>query len=157
MLHSGGTSQSFFLGNLNKRAKVIVLQIKGLANQVGESSTAVVLYPEKSWNDKCWRFNWHIQFITFLSKICSRPFLGSLATAYLPVPFHFCPNYHPSLNYLLLWNSTPLSLQFFRLCLQTLSFMFPSTFPFWPSFLVPVPLFPVTLLSTILVIRIWDT
>lgn len=31
---SGGTSQSFFLGNLNKRAKVIVLQIKGLANQV---------------------------------------------------------------------------------------------------------------------------
>ena len=33
MLDSG-TSQSFFLGNLNKRAKVVVLQIKGLANQV---------------------------------------------------------------------------------------------------------------------------
>lgn len=32
-LHSG-TSQSFFLGNLNKRAKVVTLQIKGLANQV---------------------------------------------------------------------------------------------------------------------------
>lgn len=76
MLHSGGTSQSFFLGNLNKRAKVIVLQIKGLANQVSESPTAVVLYPEKR--------------------------MGSLAMAYLPVPFHFCPNYHPSLNYLLL-------------------------------------------------------
>lgn len=29
-----GTSQSFFLGNLNKRAKVVILHIKGLANQV---------------------------------------------------------------------------------------------------------------------------
>lgn len=28
------TSQSFFLGNLNKRAKVVTLHIKGLANQV---------------------------------------------------------------------------------------------------------------------------
>lgn len=31
---TSGTTQAFFLGNLNKRAKVIVLQIKGLANQV---------------------------------------------------------------------------------------------------------------------------
>jgi len=31
---SSGTSQSFFLGNLNKRAKVVTLQIKGLANQI---------------------------------------------------------------------------------------------------------------------------
>lgn len=29
-----GTSQTFFLGNLNKRAKVVILHIKGLANQV---------------------------------------------------------------------------------------------------------------------------
>lgn len=31
---TSGTSQSFFLGNLNKRAKVVTLQIKGLANQI---------------------------------------------------------------------------------------------------------------------------
>jgi len=31
---ASGTSQTFFLGNMNKRAKVVVLQIKGLANQV---------------------------------------------------------------------------------------------------------------------------
>ena len=34
---SSGTTQAFFLGNLNKRAKVIILQIKGLANQVSKS------------------------------------------------------------------------------------------------------------------------
>ena len=33
---SSGTTQAFFLGNLNKRAKVIILQIKGLANQVSK-------------------------------------------------------------------------------------------------------------------------
>lgn len=31
---TSGPSQSFFLGNLNKRAKVVILQIKGLANQI---------------------------------------------------------------------------------------------------------------------------
>ena len=41
---SSGTTQAFFLGNLNKRAKVIVLQIKGLANQVSKIQQQKSMY-----------------------------------------------------------------------------------------------------------------